>query len=66
MPPTQGTNAACIRVLAIDDHPVFLGERAARTHVVNIQEKLGAANNAQAIARAFKLGHLRPLVPPPG
>ena len=43
-----------------------IGERTARTHVVNIQEKLGAANNAQAIARAFELGHLRPLAPPPG
>ena len=43
-----------------------IGERTARTHVVNIQAKLGAANNAQAIARAFELGVLRPLVPPPG
>jgi DNA-binding NarL/FixJ family response regulator len=43
-----------------------IGERTARTHVVNIQEKLGAANNAQAIARAFELGLLRPLAPPPG
>jgi len=42
-----------------------IGERTARTHVVNIQAKLGAANNAQAIARAFELGLLRPLAPPP-
>jgi DNA-binding NarL/FixJ family response regulator len=41
-----------------------IGERTARTHVVNIQTKLGAANNAQAIARAFELGLLRPLAPP--
>jgi DNA-binding NarL/FixJ family response regulator len=45
---------------------LFIGERTARTHVVNIQEKLGAANNAQTIARAFELGVLRPLAPPPG
>jgi DNA-binding NarL/FixJ family response regulator len=43
-----------------------IGERTVRTHVVKIQGKLGAANNAQAIARAFELGHLRPLAPPPG
>jgi DNA-binding NarL/FixJ family response regulator len=43
-----------------------IGERTVRTHVVNIQVKLGAANNAQAIARAFERGLLRPLAPPSG
>lgn len=43
-----------------------IGERTARTHVVSIQAKLGAANNAQAIARAFELGLLRPQSAPRG
>jgi DNA-binding NarL/FixJ family response regulator len=36
-------------------------QRTARAHVVAVKEKLAAANNAQAVARGFERGLLRPL-----
>jgi DNA-binding NarL/FixJ family response regulator len=38
-----------------------IAKRTARAHVVAIQEKLDAANNAQAVARGYELGLLRPV-----
>ena len=35
-------------------------QRTARAHVVAVKEKLSAANNAQAVARGFERGLLRP------
>jgi two-component system NarL family response regulator len=35
-------------------------QRTARAHVVAVKEKLAAANNAQAVARGFERGLLRP------
>ncbi len=35
-------------------------QRTARAHVVAVREKLAAANNAQAVARGFERGLLRP------
>ena len=36
-----------------------IAKRTARAHVVAIQEKLDAANNAQAVARGYERGLLR-------
>lgn len=38
-------------------------QRTARAHVVAVREKLSAANNAQAVARGFEQGLLRPRRP---
>lgn len=38
-----------------------VAQRTARAHVVAVKEKLAAANNAQAVARGFERGLLRPL-----
>ena len=37
-----------------------VAQRTARAHVVAVKEKLSAANNAQAVARGFERGLLRP------
>jgi DNA-binding NarL/FixJ family response regulator len=37
-----------------------VAQRTARAHVVAVKEKLAAANNAQAVARGFERGLLRP------
>jgi DNA-binding NarL/FixJ family response regulator len=41
-------------------HRLGITQRTARAHVVAVKEKLSAANNAQAVARGFERGLLRP------
>ena len=52
-----------VLVLLADGNPIaeiarrlFIGESTAKTHVAKIYDKLGAANRAQAVMAAVRLG----------
>ncbi|WP_457208390.1 response regulator transcription factor [Nocardioides sp. P5_C9_2] len=42
---------------------LYLSESTAKTHITHIYQKLGAANRAQALVTAMRLGLLGPLAP---
>jgi DNA-binding NarL/FixJ family response regulator len=43
---------------------IYVSESTAKSHVAKIYEKLGAANRAQALVAAMKLGLIRAIQPP--
>ncbi len=44
---------------------LYLSESTAKSHIGRIYEKLGAANRAQALVTAMRLGLISSATPPP-